>query len=80
MKCPHLTSQNLVFNLQNKVHRHKKFFFWASAATLIEKEKREGGENGHRGGDGKKRGPVYCHICKYLYPSQFLTIVSYVEQ
>ena len=76
MKCPHLTTQNLVFNLQNKLHRHKKFL----SSDINRKGEEGGGENGHRGRDGKKRDPVYCHICKYLYPSQFLTTVSYVEQ
>ena len=66
MKCPHLTSQNLVFNLQNKVHRHKKFFFWASAATLIEKEKRQGVKMDT--GEGMGRNEVlyittYANIC-----------------
>ena len=66
MKCPHLTSQNLVFNLQNKVHRHKKFFFWASAATLIEKEKREGVKMGTGEGMGRNEFlyiATYANIC-----------------
>ena len=37
-------------------------------------------ENEHGEGGGRKRGPVYCHICRYLEPSQLLTSVSYVEQ
>ena len=39
MKYPHLATRYLVFNLQNKLHRHNEFFFRASAATLIKKEK-----------------------------------------
>ena len=58
MKCPHLTTQNLVFNLQNKLHRYKKkFFFWASAATLIEREKRQGLKMGTREGMGRNEVP-----------------------
>ena len=80
MKCPHLTTQNLVFNLQNKLHRYKKVSLQGLSSDINRKGEEGGGENGHMGKDGKKRGPVYCHICKYLYPSQFLTTVSYVEQ
>ena len=39
MKYPHLATWYLVFNLQNKLHRHKEFFIRDSAATLIKKEK-----------------------------------------
>ena len=56
MKCPHLTTQNLVFNLQNKLHRYKKFLFGASAATLIEREKREGVKMGT--GEGMRRNEI----------------------
>ena len=41
MKYPYLTTQSVVFNLQNERHRYNEFLFWASAATLIEKEKRK---------------------------------------
>ena len=79
MKYPHLTTQNLVFNLQNKLHRYKKFLFRASAATLIEREKREGVKMGTGEGMGRNEIP-YIVTCRYLYPSQFLTTVTYVEQ
>ena len=39
MKYPHLTTQSVVFNLQNELHRYNEFLFRTSAATLIEKEK-----------------------------------------
>ena len=42
MKYPHLTTQSVVFNLQNELHRYNEFLFRTSAATLIEKEKRKG--------------------------------------
>ena len=47
----------------------------------INRKGEEGGDgNKPGGGGGRKRGPVYGHICQYLYPSQFLTTVSYVKQ
>ena len=42
MKFPQVTTQNLVFNLQNKLYRYSEFLFRVSAATQIEKEKRKG--------------------------------------
>ena len=78
MKYPHLATQYLVFNLQNERHRYNEFLFRTSAATLIKKGEDEAIENEHGGGSGRKRGPVYCHVCRYL--SIFLTTVSYVEQ
>ena len=44
MKYPHLTTQSVVFNLQNELHRYNEFLFRTSAATLIEKEKTKGME------------------------------------
>ena len=66
MKCPHLTTQNLVFNLQNKLHRYNEFLFRASAATLIEKEKRDGAKMGTGEGMGRNEVPyiaTYANIC-----------------
>ena len=66
MKCPHLTTQNLVFNLQNKLHRYNEFLFRASAATLIEKEKRDGAKMGIGEGMGRNEVPyiaTYANIC-----------------
>ena len=42
MKYPHLTTQRVVVNLQNELHRYNEFLFRTSASTLIEKEKRKG--------------------------------------
>ena len=42
MKYPQLTTQSVVFNLQNELHRYNEFLFKTSAATLTEKEKRKG--------------------------------------